>query len=232
MKINGASCTGETPVPPISLLCDLSASAVKLAPSMRRTPFADAHTRLLAGRMGLWLFLASLGMLFGATLIAFLVLRIEIGRSGGWPEMPPLPRVLWPSTIVIVISSGSVQLALASVRRGSALGLKIGMILTLGLGAAFLSLQSLAWLEWIAPVTERWHESDEWRFALTCFYIFTGLHAAHVLGGLIPMSLVTLRAVRHRYSPEHHLGVQLCAMYWHFLAVVWLALLAVMLIGV
>jgi cytochrome c oxidase subunit 3 len=171
-------------------------------------------------------------MLFGATLIAFLVLRIEIGRAGAWPDMPPLPRVLWLSTLVIVISSGTMQLALKSIRRGARVGLKIGMLLTFILGAAFLMLQSLAWLAWIAPVTERWHESDEWRFALTCFYIFTGLHAAHVLGGLIPMSLVALRAIRHRYSPENHLGVQLCAMYWHFLAAVWLALLAVMLIGV
>lgn len=199
---------------------------------MPRTPFADTRSRFLAGKFGLSLFVLSLGILFAATLIGFLVMRLQIGMKAQWPDLPPLPRILWLSTLVIVASSGTMQFSLASVRRDRQVGLQIGLLLTLALGIAFLCLQSIAWLQWIAPVTERWQDSSERRFALTSFYIFTGLHAVHVIGGLIPMAVVTLRAFRRRYSTDDHLGVQLCATYWHFLAIVWLALFATLAIGV
>ena len=177
------------------------------------------------------LFLTSLGILFGVTLIAFLVLRLQIGRA--WPDLPPLPRILWISTSVIVLSSATMQWGLSSIRRGRGGVLPVAMFLTLALGFAFLALQSVAWLRWLAPAVERWNQSEEWRFALTSFYLFTALHALHVVGGLLPMTLVTWRSLRPgRYSATDHAGVHLCAMYWHFLAVVWLVLFATLMIGV
>ena len=98
--------------------------------------------------------------------------------------------------------------------------LRAAMPLTAALGVAFLGLQSMAWLGWLRPAAERWDESGEWRFALTSFYVFTALHALHVIGGLIPMAVVASRAMRRPpdgYTADNQLGVQLCAMYWHFL---------------
>jgi cytochrome c oxidase subunit 3 len=199
---------------------------------LRRTPFHDSHARFLAGRFGLGLFLTSLAILFASTLVGFLVMRLQIGLAGQWPELPPLPRVLWLSTLVIVASSGTIQYALVSIRRDRQAGLSIGLMATLGLGTAFLVLQSIAWVQWIAPVAERWQDSNQWRFALTVFYIFTVLHAAHVVGGLIPMALVLARAIRANYVSARHAGVHMCAMYWHFLDAVWLVLFAVLVLGV
>ncbi|MFH1681903.1 MAG: cytochrome c oxidase subunit 3 [Candidatus Eisenbacteria bacterium] len=63
------------------------------------------------------------------------------------------------------------------------------------------------------------------------FYMLTGLHAAHVLGGLIALAVVTARAHRGAYSAADHAGIELCARYWHFLDIVWIVLFAVLLVG-
>ena len=165
-------------------------------------------------------------MLFGATLIAFIVLRLQIGRK--WPDLPPLPRILWLSTLTILLSSATMQWGVRAIRRGRAMQLRFGMLATVVLGLAFIGMQAIAWIEWLPPAIERWADSNAWRFALMVFYVFTAVHAAHVIGGLVPMALVTSRAINGRYSPGDYAGVQYCAMYWHFLDVVWLVLFAVL----
>jgi cytochrome c oxidase subunit III len=200
---------------------------------MPRTPFADSRSRFLAGRFGMWLLLASLGVLFASTLIGFLVMRLQIGATkAGWPQLPPLPRVLWASTAVILVSSVTMQWALLSIRHDAQRLLTLAILVTLVLGVAFMSLQAFAWLEWLAPALERWSASPERRFAVTCFYMLTGIHALHVVGGLIPMALIASRARRGAYTASNHLGVQLCAMYWHFLDGVWLIVFASLHAGV
>lgn len=207
-----------------------SASLMQDPPIARRTPFTDRAASFIAGKFGLGLFLASLGMLFGATLIAFVVLRLQIGKH--WPDLPALPRVLWFSTLAIVMSSVTMQWGLWAIRRGRNGQLRWAMLATLALGFVFVALQAVAWIEWLPPAVERWNESNEWRFALTVFYVFTCLHAAHVAGGLAPMAVVASRAMQNRYAPQEYAGVQYCAMYWHFLDVVWLLLFATMMLGV
>jgi cytochrome c oxidase subunit 3 len=63
------------------------------------------------------------------------------------------------------------------------------------------------------------------------FYMLTGLHAAHVIGGLALLAIVTVRAFCGRYSANAHAGVLYSTMYWHFLDGVWLVMFAVMLLG-
>lgn len=207
-----------------------SVSLVQVQPIARRTPFTDRAASFIAGKFGLGLFLASLGMLFGATLIAFIVLRLQIGKH--WPELPALPRILWFSTLVIVMSSATMQWGLWAIRRGRSSQLRLAMLATLALGFVFVALQAVAWIEWLPPAVDRWNESSEWRFALTVFYVFTCLHAAHVVGGLAPMAVVASRAVQSRYSSRDYAGVQYCAMYWHFLDAVWLLLFTTLMLGV
>ena len=204
-------------------------SAVDPAPR-RRTPFDNPIARFLAGRFGMGLFLISLGMLFAATLFGFLVIRIQ--NHDAWPnDLPGLPSLLWVSTVILMLSSVTMQGAVRAARGDHGPRLTMHMILTLILALSFLALQSLCWHAWFSVVTERWNESAEYRFALTNFYILTGLHALHVVGGLVPITLVTRRALGRGYSPEDCAGVAYCAMYWHFLDGVWVILFMVLLIG-
>ena len=81
----------------------------------RQTPFDNPIARFLAGRFGVWLFLISLGMLFGATLLGFLVIRIQ--NHDAWPkDLPGLPSLLWVSTLLLMLSSVTMQGAVGAAR--------------------------------------------------------------------------------------------------------------------
>lgn len=200
-------------------------------PTARRvTPFSDPRARFLAGHFGMRLFLLSLAILFAASLVGFLVIRVLTADE--WPrDFPPLPRILWLSTGVLIASSVTCQWAVAGARRDRQTAVRVGMLVTTLLGFVFLALQVVAGTSWLGVVSDRWAESETFRFALASFYVLTGLHALHVVGGLVPMTIVTVRAFRGRYGPERHAGVTYCALYWHFLDVVWIVLLLSIALG-
>ena len=76
-------------------------------PAQRVTPFADPRERLDAGTLGMWLFLLSLGILFAASVIGYVWIRlIAIGQTLAIPALPP---ELWLSTVILLASSGSMQ---------------------------------------------------------------------------------------------------------------------------
>jgi cytochrome c oxidase subunit 3 len=182
---------------------------------------ASAGTR----RFGMFLFLVSLSVLFAASMAGYLVVRL---RAPEWPPpgSPPLPAGLWASTIVLLASSGTMRWAEKAVREDRGDALRRALLLTLLLGVAFLVLQILNWSAMGSPPKE----GGSALYGFT-FYMLTGLHAAHVLGGIGALSLVTAKARRGAYSSRNRSGVDSCAMYWHFLDVVWIILFVVLLIG-
>ena len=104
-------------------------------PSASKTsPFADAQARQVAGTQGMRLFLLSLGVLFGASLIGYV--SILIMAWGEKPDLPPLPATLWLSTLLLVISSVTMQTAVVSARRGNRALLPVAMLATTALGLA------------------------------------------------------------------------------------------------
>jgi cytochrome c oxidase subunit 3 len=196
-----------------------------------RDPFRDDAARFLAGRQGLWIFLVSLGVLFASTLAGLLIIRLL--NADIWPaDLPPLPEVLRTSTLLLVISSVTVQMALLAARRPCGTSLVVWLVLTSTLGLVFLGLQAWAWAAWLREVGPRWEEAELYRYALASFYVLTGLHALHVIGGLIPMLVVTGRAMLGAYRDGRYAGVFYCTAYWHFLDVVWIILFVTMWIAV
>lgn len=175
-----------------------------------------------AGMLGLRLFLASLSAVFAATLVAYLVVR---ARAEVWPPpgVPQLPRTLWVSTVLLVASSATITWAQRGARRGNGTALRRGLALTTLLGLAFLASQTRNWFVLVAAnLTMR---TNLYGFT---FYLLTGLHALHVLGGLGPLAGLTVQAWRGPGSDLARRVVYLAA-YWHFLDAVWLVLFAVLL---
>lgn len=171
-----------------------------------------------AGSFGMMVFLLSLSVLFLASIIGYLVVR---SRAAEWPPpgSPKLPAGLWVSTVIILLSSGTIQAALHSVRRNR-LGALIGlMLITVLLAVVFLVSQAVnwAWLMGIQATTQA-------ELYLFTFYLLTGLHAAHVIGGVVLLAVVNAKTFRGAYSPQYHPGVRYAAMYWHFLDGVWLVM--------
>jgi cytochrome c oxidase subunit 3 len=177
---------------------------------------------LATGRLGMRLLVCALGMLFVATLTGYLAIR---GEAATWPPpgVPKLPPALWISTLLIVLSSVTAQWAVRGIRRGLQAPLRNGLLLTALLGVAFLVNQSINWFALVAV-----HFTAKTNLYGFLFYLLTGLHAAHVIGGLVPLGVVTVRAWRGAYTSASHGGVEYTATYWHFLDVVWLILFAVL----
>ncbi len=189
-------------------------------------------------------FLVSLGMLFSATVIGYLTIRF---RARVWPPpgMPHLPLGLAVSTIVIIVASITGQRALRAAREDRAAAVRRGLAVTLGLGVLFLVCQVVNWAQLLpavrtmgvralsgpagrvaAPIA---HDPTPRQFAFL-FYTLTGLHALHVLGGLVALSLTARRAWAGWDWSAQLRRVRHTVVYWHFLAAVWLVLYAALLI--
>jgi cytochrome c oxidase subunit 3 len=151
---------------------------------------------------------------FGALVVAFL-----------WrAETPPywtsieIPKILWFTTSLILISSGTYEAARRVYARGEWRLASRLLLLTAVIGAAFVAGQFMAWRQLIrqgAYMMEDPHGSF--------FYLFTGLHAAHLIGGMIALSYVLLGKNRRREL------VNVVGYYWHFLTVLWLVLFILLL---
>ena len=194
---------------------------------LENDPFADPTARLSAGRFGMWLFLLTLAVVFVATIIGYLAVRISPINASTWPppSMPPLPGILFWSTGVLLVSSWTMHRGVRACERGSpAQG---GWALaTLVLGVGFLVLQLVAWREAVADNMRLKDHLYAWTF-----FVLTGLHGAHVVGGLVPLGVVTWRSLRGRYGPGRAAGAIYCGMYWHFLDAVWIVLYATLWLG-
>jgi len=169
-------------------------------------------------------FLLSLAVLFVASLVAVVVVRM---RAAEWPPSgaPAVPRLLWLSTLLILSCSVTIHAAVSAIRAGSRDRLLHWLGGTAVLGLLFLASQTRAWLSFYDP--QRFGD-DLYGFT---FLMLTGLHAAHVLGGLVALGVGFVLAWRGAFSWAHHDGVRNIALYWHFLDGVWLVLFAFLLAG-
>ena len=177
-----------------------------------------------ASRLGMKFFLLSLAVLFVASLVAVVVVR---GRAAEWPpaDAPALPRLLWLSTLLLVACSVAAHVAVTAIRGGSQKRLRRWLGVTAALGVAFLASQAVAWLSFYDP--ERFG-ADLYGFT---FFMLTGLHALHVLGGLVALGVGLWLARRGAFTWAQYDGVRNVALYWHFLDGVWLVLFAFLLAG-
>jgi cytochrome c oxidase subunit 3 len=169
-------------------------------------------------RLGLWLFLGAVTMLFAAFSSAYLV-RMP---TPDWQSIPK-PPILWVNTIVLLLSSVVAQWAWSSIRKGNEKGLRHGLLLAALLGVAFVAGQLWAWRQLV--IAGVYLQSNP---ASSFFYLLTAMHGLHLLGGIVALAWATVRAWQNAYTPERHLGVELCVVYWHFLMLVWLWLFALL----
>ncbi len=177
-------------------------------------PVANQSSRVNAATLGMLLFIASEIMVFGSFFTAYFFIRVI--NNNAWPPAgDELPKyVAGINTAILVTSSFTMHWATQSIKRGNRAGLQAGMVLTLALGACFLITQAREYSRiGFAP-----HDNA---FG-TVFYGLTGLHGAHVLIGLTLLTMVTIRSFRGHFSPEHHHGVEIPGIYWHFVDVMWI----------
>jgi len=171
-----------------------------------------------AARTGLAVFLAVVASLFGLFLSAY-ALRMQLPD---WRNVP-LPGILWLNTGMLALSSIALQGAQKAAREEDEDALKLGLLAAGVTALAFLSGQLLAW---------RQLSLDGYLLASNSanafFYVLTGIHGLHLLGGLIALGRVIQKAWHGAAAGRLQLSVSLCATYWHFMLFVWLVLLSVL----
>ena len=180
-------------------------------------PPANRSSRVEPSVLGMLLFIISEVMVFGAFFTAYFFIRVVQGEQWFPVEEFHLPKgVAGINTAILLSSSVTLHFALLSIRKGNHTATKWWMLLTTLLGATFLGIQ-------INEYRVLTHEGmTPQLFAQgTIFYSLTGLHGAHVFIGLVLLTMVTVRAFRGHYSPEHHQGLEVPGIYWHFVDVMW-----------
>jgi len=164
-------------------------------------------------RVGLVSILVSIFVFFFSLVLAY---YWRSSRPPFW-EPIPLPETLWTSTALILASSVTFEIARRQFRKGMWRAASRFLIATACLGAGFLASQITAWRELVkqgAFLAQNPHSSF--------FYLFTGLHAAHLVGGLVALFVVLLGKSKRREL------VDVTTYYWHFLGLLWIALFAVL----
>jgi cytochrome c oxidase subunit 3 len=179
-------------------------------------------SRISPSVLGMYLFIGSEIMLFGSFFTAYFFVRVVNGVT--WPSLLQDVPASYPyhlpvyvaflNTCILVTSSFTMHWALTSVKRNNPFGLRAGLLLTFLMGLTFL----------ITQVTEYLRigfNTGDGAFP-TIFFCLTGLHGCHVFIGLTILAFMTIRAFRGHFSPEHHHGVELAGIYWHFVDVMWI----------
>ncbi|MBL0372169.1 cytochrome c oxidase subunit 3 [Rhizobium sp. KVB221] len=169
-----------------------------------------------AAKIGLGVFLAVVGALFALFISAYLM---RMGASDWWGL--PLPKVVWVNTAVLVASGAALQWAKIETRSDSRGSVNIALMFAALTAVLFLVGQVFAWWQ----LTEAGYVLAE-NPANSFFYLITGLHGLHILGGLVVLGRTIVRAQSGRSPETLALSVDLCAIYWHFMLFVWLVLLA------
>ncbi|MER8378669.1 MULTISPECIES: cytochrome c oxidase subunit 3 [unclassified Mesorhizobium] len=176
------------------------------------------RSALPTAKIGLGVFLAVVGCLFALFTSAYFM-RMALSD---WQPLP-IPPLLWLNTGVLVLSSIAMQCASLAARKGQVDMVRLGLA-TAGLTAlAFLVGQLMAWRELSAD--GYFLASNP---ANSFFYLLTGMHGLHILGGLVGLGRTTVGAWNGARPQRLRLSVELCAMYWHFLLFVWLAIFALL----
>ena len=165
-------------------------------------------------KVGLGVFLAVATSLFALSISAYLMRK----EGADWRALAP-PMVLWFNTAMLVFGSVFFQRASNSAKSAQIGGVRFGLLAGGAFTLVFLAGQLLAWRQLNAA-----------GYYLTTnpanafFYLLTALHGLHLLGGLWVWAKTTLKLQSDAALAEVRLNVELCAVYWHFLLVIWLVL--------
>lgn len=189
-----------------------------------------------AAALGMWVFLVTEVMIFGAILAAYAIYRasypaefaaasgrLKVGLGGG-------------NTLALIGTSLAMAFAVRSAQLGKGRLASDCMLLTIALGVAFLGVKALEWYEEyrenLIPLSalgfnKEWAESlsvPHVKLFFVFYFILTGLHAFHMLIGIGILGILSVKARRGRYDAEYNAPVEIAGLYWHFVDIVWIFL--------
>jgi cytochrome c oxidase subunit III len=165
-------------------------------------------------KFALWLFLCTVMMIFAAMTSAHIVRQAD----GNWMEYD-MPSMLWITSGIIIFSSISMHWAYLAAKKDNYGQVKIAMIITCLLAAAFIVGQFRAWGELVdAGVFFVGNPAGSF------LYVFTGLHLLHLVSGIFYLLYILVQSLRQKVNSKNMLNMEMCSTYWHFLGGLWIYL--------
>ncbi|HMJ67767.1 MAG TPA: cytochrome c oxidase subunit 3 [Cyclobacteriaceae bacterium] len=171
-------------------------------------------------KFGMWLFLGSVLMLFASLTSAYIVRRAD----GNWTAFD-LPALFYMTTVVILLSSVTMQWAYFAAKKDNHSTVSLMLTLTFILGVLFLIGQFYGWKE---LVFDRVYLVGNPSGSFV--YVLTGLHGAHIISALVYLLIVLVAARRLKVHSGTIATIEMCATYWHFLGGLWLYLFVFLLL--
>lgn len=175
---------------------------------------------LSPARIGLWIFMAVVTSLFALFLSAY---SMRMHHGVGWCHLT-VPRIVWLNTVVLAGASIAMQLASSAVAHGRRPFARTALVAAGVLSIGFLAGQVAAW-QAIGPTLYYVQGSP----AIAFFYVLTIVHGLHLIGGLYVLGRAAHRFAGGAELVDLRQSLSLCATYWHFLLLVWLAVFGVLL---
>jgi len=174
----------------------------------------ETYTKIPTLKLLLWLAMVSMVMMFAGLTSGYIVRQAE----SNW-QVFELPSIFYVSTALLLLSSISIQFAFMGVKKNNFPQLRIGLLVTLGLGLGFAFTQFMSWSALVQNgIFFTGNPSGSF------LYVLTGLHLAHLVGGIIFLMYVSTRSIQGKYTSGNYLPVELCTIFWHFLDGLWLYL--------
>ncbi|WP_294818432.1 cytochrome c oxidase subunit 3 [uncultured Flavobacterium sp.] len=169
-------------------------------------------------KMLLWFGMVSMFMMFAGLTSAYVV----SASRRDWLKDFKLPEAFIISTAVIVVSSITFHLAKMATRKGDRNGASLWLLITLALGIGFVAAQFYGFRQIIAM--DLFFTGPKSTVTTSFVYIVTIAHLAHLFAGIIVLLVVIYNHFKQKYNKSQTLGLELGAMFWHFLDVLWVYL--------
>lgn len=194
--------------------------------------FEDLEQQRETATLGMWVFLATEILFFGALFTAYLIFRGIYPRAFAEASAAMLFWRGTTNTIMLICSSLTMALAVWCAQTGRRKLLVVFLLLTIGLGVGFLVNKGFEyhqeWLEHHVPGPGFYFpESTDPRHAsilFSLYFIMTGIHTVHVIIGVLVIGALAWFAHRGRYAPEYYTPIENTGLYWHFVDIVWVFL--------
>ncbi|WP_349352681.1 MULTISPECIES: heme-copper oxidase subunit III [unclassified Flagellimonas] len=175
-----------------------------------------------AKKMMLWFGIVSLIMGFAGWTSAYIV----SSKREDWVSDLDLPSAFYISTAIIVLSSITYLLAKKAVSKDNQKMGTLFLVVTFVLGIAFISLQFVGFSQMLE--NGYYFTGPTSNIKMSYVFLLAAVHIAHVVAGLISLSVVLVQQLRNKYTPENMLGLELGATFWHFLDFIWVYLILFM----
>jgi len=175
-------------------------------------------------KFALWLFIVSIIMIFAAMSSAYIVRK----GDGNWLEFE-LPQVFWTSSVIILLSSITMQWAYHSAKKDNLGMLKMAVLITFVLGIGFIVAQYIGWQD--LQQRRIWLGGGMSNPSGSFLYVMTGLHIFHLVTDIVFLLLVVIAAFRDEIHSKAMTRMDMCTTYWHFLDFLWIYLFAFLLIN-